>query len=580
MPLNVINNKTESLVVSHLIIANPIVTNLSVSNSIATKLSSVVRHRVKKMMAIRLFTMVITVLTASLLACTPPPDVDNKNATDGNASLILKACDQESYPSGLARSLECGDFEVAENPRDPQSRKIHLNVARLPAISARPESDPLFIFAGGPGQAATEIIVPLYSFIAKINQQRDVVFIDQRGTGHSHPLDCEPTEPFNYDLSFQAVEKIQLDGLKECLENFDADLQFYTTPYAIDDFNAVREALGYEKINLWGGSYGTRAALVYLRRHPQTVRSVILDGVAPVDMKIPQYFSSDAEDAMQRVLTLCENNASCSQQFGDIKNTLKTVVQRLDENPQRIVLRHPATQEDMPVQVSGELISSYFRLSLYSREMSALLPWLIQAIHDEDYRALSVMISSAETTLGGLSIGLQYSVLCNEDIREAVIEDAQQKDDNLLELNLTAGMKKVCEFWPTASLPDNYNEPVKSDIPTLILSGELDPVTPPYWGEKTAQTLSNSHHVIVSGAHHGVSTLGCVPDMLDQFIQTTTFDALNENCVKKIQPHLPFVSAAGPAMNQNSAEMLDNKDENNLQPSRQELIEVIEVKDD
>ncbi|MGI1678418.1 MAG: alpha/beta hydrolase [Cellvibrionaceae bacterium] len=493
------------------------------------------------------------------LGCTPSPDeaIENEASPTKNdiTSLFsLGDCNKEDYPSGLARNLECGKYSVAENPGNSNGRKIHLNIARLPSISSRSESDPLFIFAGGPGQAATEVIPAVLPLIRKINQKRDIVFIDQRGTGKSNPLDCEPEDEMDYDLSYEESMELQSQMLKECLKSYDADLSFYTTPYAMDDVNDVRKALGYEKINVWGASYGTRAALVYMRRHPETVRTAVLDGVAPIGMNIPQYFLSDADEALARLLNHCVNNDACHKEFGDLESITKNLIKRLDENPEKISIRHPSTQKDIEVFLNGEILASYLRLALYSREMSSVVPWMISAMDKKDYRALSVLLASSENSMGGMSVGMQYTILCAEDVSQVSNEDSIQvasyKDssESLLQLNLIEPMEDVCQFWPKGKLPENYLSPVESDLPTLIVSGELDPVTPPYWGDKAAETLSNSQHIVVPGTHHGGSFSGCVPDIINDFINSASLEAVDDSCVEKIKPLAPFISAAGPEM--------------------------------
>ena len=198
-----------------------------------------------------------------LSGCTPPPENETGNISslehqeknvhfDAFNILTLGDCNKDDYPSVLLRALECGKLSVPENPDIVNGRKINLNLARLPAISSRPEPDPLFIFAGGPGQAATELVPAVLGFARKVNQNRDVIFIDQRGTGKSNPLDCESEDEVDYSLSYEESERLQIDMLKTCLKKYDADLTYYTTPYAVDDVNEVRKALGYEKINIWG----------------------------------------------------------------------------------------------------------------------------------------------------------------------------------------------------------------------------------------------------------------------------------------------------------------------------------------
>ncbi len=507
------------------------------------------------------YAVIVTVTLFFLFGCTPPPTDEKNNSakkTINDTSLLsLGECKKEDFPNGFARNLVCGNYSVFENPDDPNGKKIQLNIAKLPSISSRSEPDPLFIFAGGPGQAATEVMSAVFPLIRKVNQKRDIVFVDQRGTGKSNPLDCDPEEETNYSLNYEESLEQQKNMLKECLKNYDTEVSFYTTPYAMDDINEVRKALGYEKINLWGASYGTRAALVYMRRHPETVRTAVLDGVAPVGMRIPHYFLADADEALTRLFSQCEDNYSCLNEFGDLKAITKKLISRLNLTPEKISVRHPSTQKDIEILLNGKILASYLRLALYSRELSSALPWMISAIDKKDYRALSVLLSSSEDSLVGMSVGMQYTVLCAEDVRtnptadSSFLSDSFSVDDlskSLLQLDLTKPMEDVCEFWPSGKLPENYLSPVESDLPVLIVSGELDPVTPPYWGDKAAETLSNSQHIVVSGTHHGSSFSGCVPNVINEFIRSASHELLDESCVENIKPMAPFVSPAGPEM--------------------------------
>ncbi len=534
-----------------------------------------------KSMCFHLSSLFVTSLFL-LSACTPPPENETENISslehqeknvhsEALNMLTLGDCNKEDYPSVLVRALECGKLLVPENPDMVDGRNISLNIARLPAISSRPEPDPLFIFAGGPGQAATELVPEVLTFARKVNQQRDIIFVDQRGTGKSNPLDCDSEEDPDYSLSYEESGRLQLEKLKECLNNYDADLTYYTTPYAMDDINAVRKALSYEKINVWGASYGTRAALVYMRRHPDTVRTAILDSVAPLDMNIPSHFLEDADSSLRRLFKNCDNNTQCREEFGDLEATTKQLIKKLNDSPKHISIKHPATQKDIDVVLSGQVLASYLRLALYSREMSSVLPLMIQSINDDDFRILSVLFSSSENSLGGMSVGMQYTVLCAEDVlsgnasgAEGAVSNVNDLSKSVLQLNLVKPMKSICQFWPPGKLPDTYNIPTESDIPTLILSGELDPVTPPYWGDKAAEALSNSEHIVVPGTHHGSSFAGCVPDIIDEFMTKASFESIDSSCVKKIKPLYPFVSAAGPAMKINA---IDNNKKNDKESS-------------
>ena len=191
----------------------------------------------------------------------------------------------------------CGSLKVYENRATKQGRQIDLNIVVLPALRSDAAPDPLFFLAGGPGQGAAKLAKVVREIFRRVQSDRDIVLVDQRGTGKSNPLDCNSD-----DDSLQAIMETNeqvLDRLKACQAKYDADLTLYTTPIAMDDLDDVRAFLGYDKINVYGGSYGTRAALVYMRQHGDRVRSAILDGVAPTNMRLPLYFPRDTQRALR-----------------------------------------------------------------------------------------------------------------------------------------------------------------------------------------------------------------------------------------------------------------------------------------
>ncbi|MEX1031820.1 MAG: alpha/beta hydrolase [Cellvibrionaceae bacterium] len=445
---------------------------------------------------------------------------------------------------------------MAENPEAPEGRHIELNIVRLPAIASSPKPDSLFILTGGPGEAATDLVERLPPLFRDANRQRDLVFVDQRGTGESNPLDCAPKEPMDYSLSAQESQAMQDSLLRGCLAGYDADLRFYTTPYAMDDINRVREALDYDHINLWGGSYGTRAALVYMRRHPDTVRSAVLDSLAPIGIQLPHHALVDADTALRNLFGLCEQDAACQQRFGDLESTTRQLVADLDDRPRRVSVEHPLTQERIQLNVSGQWLASLIRLALYQRDLGPILPLAIESAAAGDFRPFVLLLTLAEDLSESISIGMQITILCAEDVTRPAPEHNLERA-SILQLDMLDGMRATCEFWPRGELPEDYFEPVYSDAPVLLLSGELDPVTPPRWADYAGRTLPNSRHIRVPGAHHVSSNTGCLNDLIIEFIDAPSAANLDTECVQAIEPFPPFVSRAGPAMSKRDG---DNHD--------------------
>jgi len=235
----------------------------------------------------------------------------------------------------------CGVLEVYENRATRSGRRISLNIVALPSLAPESAPDPLFFLAGGPGQAAAQMAAEVREIFRPVLRQRDIILVDQRGTGKSHPLDCRSTSNSLQELTESDAQS--LARLKGCLAGYDADVRLYTTPIAMDDLDEVRAWLGYERINLYGGSYGTRAALVYVRQHGGHVRSIVLDGVAPTDMRIPLFAARDAERALDKLLADCEADASCRRAQPGLAARVRALLQRLTDNPARVEVMHPRT---------------------------------------------------------------------------------------------------------------------------------------------------------------------------------------------------------------------------------------------
>ncbi len=312
--------------------------------------------------------MWLVLVTLAVAGC--GPDVPAEMAP----RLALAPCP----PADNIEDGFCGTWEVFENRDAAAGRRITLRVVVLPALSINTASDPVFILAGGPGQAASELTEAIRVPFRQVNRDRDLVFVDQRGTGGSNPLTCELDEEAPEDallLDPMADELLRarvVEQLGACVASLDADPRFYTTPIAMDDLDDVREALGYDTINLWGGSYGTRAGLVFLRRHPDRVRTAILDGVAPVAMKLPLYMGMDAARALDLLLEDCAADAGCHAAYPDLGAELQAVLATLEEGPVRQTLAHPRTGRPAEVVVSRTSLASSVRAPLYSPDLAAV----------------------------------------------------------------------------------------------------------------------------------------------------------------------------------------------------------------
>ena len=441
----------------------------------------------------------------------------------------------------------CGSYEVYEDRAARQGRKLSLNLAVIPALAAEPEPDPLFILAGGPGQGATKVAEAVLPSLSRVRRQRDIVFLDQRGTGRSHPLDCHPT-PRDASLAEMLDPDPREDVFRKCLAGYDADVRLYTTSIAMDDLDEVRDALGYPRVNLWGGSYGTRAALVYLRQHPDRVRTAILDGVAPLDRPLPLSVARDAQRALDLTLDQCAATEACARAFPDLRRRLEELLVRLEQKPVHVRLAHPVTGRLEEVDISRKAFTGMLRGPLYTSLLSSLTPLALARAAEGDFAPLVAQGSAQAGEIEqSMSLGMFYSVICTEDAPFASAEAAAKAaEGTVFGSSFAEDIQRICSFWPRGTLPEGYHAKVASSAPVLIFSGELDPVTPPENGEEVLRHLPHGKHVVVPGTGH--STLGetCVTRLIADFIARGTVEGLDTSCIQRIRRVPFFVSFAGP----------------------------------
>jgi len=441
---------------------------------------------------------------------------------------------------------QCARFEVAENPNQPAGRKISLNLARVAARAKKPQPDPVFFLAGGPGQAAVEAFPQLMLGFNEILSERDVILVDQRGTGGSGKLECKQQRSVVDELVRAAdLAELKSDTLK-CLQELKADARFYTTSNYIGDLEQVRKALGLKQINLYGGSYGTRVALSYLKAKPASLRSLIIDGVAPQDLALGAEHGRNLDSALAAMDKRCAHDAVCRERFGDLRAKRLALQTMLMTDPRVVEVVSPTSQEPLQVRLAGEVVMSGIRLLTYAPETVALLPLLIHESARDGGRTLArqalMTIANLDEQLSPL---LELSVICTEDV--PFFGNAQDSErDTLMGTVLLDYTRTRCSVWPRGELPEGFKDPVSSDKPVLLLSGEFDPVTPPRYAEQAAKTLSNSRHLIAPGQGHIALARGCMPKLAKEFLGTLKPSVLKANCLKSLTAAPLFTSFNGP----------------------------------
>lgn len=442
-------------------------------------------------------------------------------------SLTLEDC----HIKGIKQQVKCGKLSVPENYQQPNGEKILINFAIIPAIDHSEKKAPFMFLAGGPGQAAVELAAGLRRAFTEVRKTRDLILVDQRGTGDSHPLQCEDSTTQSI---YQIIpEDFDANEVTACLAKLTGDLSQYNSENAIRDFDAVRVALGHEKINVYGGSYGTRAALVYMRMFPDSLKAVVLDSVGPVEVPIGLFGLSSAR-SFNLLLENCKKDANCNTAYPELAKEFQQVVQTLEQSVITLEIPHPRLGDKTTFIVSKSKFISTIFMQLYSMQTRALVPLIIHQASIGNFAPLAGLISQTDGKQV-IYLGLNLNIICNEDMPRisAVMSAVDASNDFGGSLHLES-LNIACPLWPKYSVAPSFYQPVTANIPTLIFSGNLDPVTPPSNGDKSAATLPNSHHIVVGNAAHIAGVSECGVDIINEFLTSLKPKELDESCLKEL----------------------------------------------
>lgn len=433
-----------------------------------------------------------------------------------------------------AEGAKCGSLSVPENPDDVSGRQLDLRVVVLEATGER-RDDPIFYLSGGPGTAASSI-APVFSG-SSMRATRDFVLMDQRGTGGSNPLRCDLGsfgDALRILLSFDLGD-IAATCAAELSEI--ADLHFYSTRFVVDDFDAVRSALGYSRINLLGGSYGTRVALEYLRSHGEHARTAILRGVAGPDTLVPLGFSKSSLEALRVLAADCASDSACRKGVPDLEAAIRRLRAELDAEPMKVEVRHPATGEASELEVSGSEFAGLMHYPLYGTQFARQVPAMVMAAEAGDLSpALQIASALGAQLIPRFYFGSFLAVMCSEDapfFDEADIAEASR--DTLLGGGFSRGILASCAAWPASPVSEDFKRPVESSVPVLLVSGAADPVTPASDAEAASRTLPNSLHLVLPATGHFGMFPGCSARLVAEFLDKASVEGLDGSCVADIE---------------------------------------------
>ncbi|MCV6615240.1 MAG: alpha/beta hydrolase [Cellvibrionaceae bacterium] len=431
--------------------------------------------------------------------------------------------------NNLVDQVFCGQLARPENPAAPAGPSIPIHYAVLPAVRDKHPDEAVLVIVGGPGQAALDYAGHFNRILRKLRAERDILLIDQRGTGRSNPLRCETMENMD-QLGFDADNVNIKAETKACKKQLDTDLSFYSSAYALEDFEAIRKQLGYQRLHLFGTSYGTRMVQLYMQKYPEAVASGIMDGVVPLSQNVLAVGES-VDEALELLFLQCESQPACEQHFPNLRQQFHQLVQNLGGQSYLQAVKHPVSGEGQAMRLGKSKLAGILRLALYSAQARTLLPYTIDRIKLDDF---SPLLGLWGLTIDGLNLamGMHGAIICAEDWPRLSEADRAAMNKSLIGGDMLAGLDAACPIWNVQPQLQGFAQPFSTQLPVLMLSGRFDPATPPAWAKKIEPRLTKGQHVIFPYATHGVAGHTCAPDLMAQFVSEPGAK-LDTSCVEK-----------------------------------------------
>jgi pimeloyl-ACP methyl ester carboxylesterase len=463
---------------------------------------------------------------SAALACAPAI-----HAAEPQHGIALTSC----RFADLKRDARCGTYSVPENPDKPGARRLSISVVVIPAANAPALADPIVVLQGGPGEDAIGSAAFYAARFAPLLDNRDLLLVDQRGTGKSGALPCTLYSPGDPAASLRDVFPVA--AVKRCAQRLGAraDLTQYTYDRFANDLEQVRRGLGYGALNLYAGSYGTRAAQVYLRSFPGSVRTAYIGSAVPVDAANPLPFAKTAQTALEKLFDACAADSACRAAFPKLREEFRAIFARLDSGSVRVSIPDRAAKATL---YRGR-VAEWIRYMLYRPNTAAALPWMIHRAYAGDWNpVVKEILSDAHDADSALSFGLFFAITCSEDVAFVREQDvASETQGTFLGDYRLRQQQAACKPWPLAALPKDYRVPIKSAVPTLFVSGDADGGTPLWYTEHVAAGFAHRIQVVAKGQGH-TEWSDCIAQLQQQLVRSGSVNGLNPACPAVPRP--PF----------------------------------------